>query len=636
MNPHKKATETKPEPFEQRVCRQLIEALLFEQVVDYQYAQGTFNFVMNQVSYQARGTIASFGRVRLVAGSICYQQGPEQTEVTLQQLIDDLPANNAIKETLNNELQQTIKLCQWNQQHLLKPSSRRALSYLELESALDEGHPYHPCFKARTGFSLEDHALYGPESGNSFQLHWLAIDHSLLQQALPQKNRDFWLAELGAETLVELELRLFLGSAETAYQPNRFNLMPIHPWQWKSIGQSLLGELMEQDKIIHLGPAGDYYQATISVRTLVNVTHPDKPNIKLPMNMVNSSSLRTIEPHSVCTAPFISQWLNTLIQHDRFIQDRQHLGLLDEYAGIVLDENKAKEWVSDPAWASKIEGQLAVIFRKSLTHETPDALSAVPFPALMTKELDEKPFVDLWVNEFGIDAWVRRLIDVTLIPVWHLLVHHGIALEAHGQNMVLLHRNGWPEKVVLRDFHESLEYQKDYLAEPSLIPDFANLHSDYTTKSGHPAPDNQYFWMDSVEALRELIVDTLFVFNLTEVSHLLSVEYGFSENKFWQIVDAQLTAYAEEGHTPQARISAIPLDAPYIQAESLIKKKLSGQRAGEFHHTIPNPLRSGTRLTRKTPRQPPIPNTSPSPDTSRSQACSMRHTTNSSDLRAST
>ncbi|GAA3924191.1 IucA/IucC family protein [Litoribacillus peritrichatus] len=594
MKPHNtdlNITAAQPDAFEQRVCRQLVEALLFEQVIDYQFEHGTFRFVMNRTLYQAQGRVASFGRIRLETGSIYYQQDTQKNEATLQQLVADLPTHDAMKQKLSNELQQTIKLCQWNLQHLVKRSSRRALSYLELESALDEGHPYHPCFKARTGFSIEDHARYGPETGNPFQLHWLAIDQNLLQQALPQTNRDFWLTELGAATLIELEQRLLYEVAKTSNQSDRFSFMPIHPWQWQSIGQTLLGELIEKEKIIHLGAAGDFYQATISVRSLVNVTHPEKPNIKLPMNMVNTSSLRTIEPHSVCTAPVISQWLNTLIAKDSFIQSDQRLGLLDEYAGIVLDEHKASALVSDPDWSANIEGQLAVIFRKSLTHETPETLSAIPFPALMTKEQDGKTFVDPWLKQYGIEAWVRRLIDVAVIPVWHLLVHHGIGLEAHGQNMVLLHKEGWPEKVVLRDFHESLEYQKDYLAQPTLAPDFGQLHPNYTTDAGQPAPDNQYFWMDSVEALRELVVDTLFVFNLTEVSHLLSEAHGFAEAEFWHIVDAQLTAYAQEGHTAPERIAAIPLDAPHIQTESLIKKKLSGQRAAEFHHTIPNPLR---------------------------------------------
>jgi siderophore synthetase component len=591
---------TTPDEFEQRICRQLLEALLFEQIISHRFENNTFIFIMNHVEYQARGSITSFGRIRLIADSMYCFLNSQKTQLTLTQLIADLPTHDAMKHKLSHELKQTLQLCQWNQQHLPKYDSRRALSYIELESALIEGHSYHPCFKARTGFSIEDHVLYGPEFGNHFQLHWLAVNKHVLQQSLPKDNRIFWLEELGTATLTELELRLLHNLQPTSQYAAHFNFLPIHPWQWQSIGTSLLGELIQQKTIIHLGAAGDFYQASLSVRTLINVSQPQKANIKLPMNMVNTSSLRTIEPHSVCSAPKISQWLNALISQDAFlqnssdknssVQNKQRFEILEEYAGIVLDEDKAKHGLSDPDWLNKIEGQLSVIFRQSLPTKISAEFTAIPFPIVISREHDRTLFIDPWLEHYGIEAWVNRLIEVVVIPVWHLLVHHGIALEAHAQNTVLLHKDGWPEKVVLRDFHESLEYQKDYLSQPELAPDFARLHPDYCDTSGQPAPDNMYYWMDSVEALRELVVDTLFVFNLTELSYLLSKEYKFSETAFWHIVDSQLKVYAEAGHTDPTRIAAIPLDTTLIQTESLIKKKISDQRAGEYRHTIPNAI----------------------------------------------
>ena len=413
----------------------------------------------------------------------------------------------------------------------------------------------------------------------------MAIDKNLLQHAIPTESRTFWLTELGETTLHELEQKLVYACEANATRPEQFSFLPIHPWQWKSIGKSLLADLVKHGWIIYLGPEGDLYQATISVRTLVNVTDPAKPNIKLPMNMVNTSSLRTIETHSVCTAPIITQWLNALVNDDSYLQANNSLGLLDEYAGIVFDEQKAQSLMEDKNWSKAVEGQLAVIFRKSLTHETPEAHQAIPFPALMAKEKDQKPFIDPWIEQFGAEQWATQLIDTVVIPVWHLLVHHGIALEAHGQNMVLVHQNGWPTKVVLRDFHESLEYQKNYLGNPDLEPNFPAINPCYQRAS-----DDQYFWMESVEALRELIVDTLFVFNLTEVTFLLEENYAFTEQQFWQLVADQMKLYAQSNHTAADRIDAIPLDDEMIHAESLIKKKLSDQSSVEFHHLIPNPF----------------------------------------------
>ncbi len=48
-----------------------------------------------------------------------------------------------------------------------------------------------------------------------------------------------------------------------------------------------------------------------------------------------------------------------------------------------------------------------------------------------------------------------------LQPVWRLMTHHGIALEAHGQNLLITHDGGWPTGLVARDFSESREYLPD-------------------------------------------------------------------------------------------------------------------------------------------------------------------------------
>ena len=69
---------------------------------------------------------------------------------------------------------------------------------------------------------------------------------------------------------------------------------------------------------------------------------------------------------------------------------------------------------------------------------------------------------------------VSRLLTI-LQPVWRMMTHHGIALEAHGQNLLITHDEGWPTGLVARDFHESLEYVPDLLARPELLPDLILL-----------------------------------------------------------------------------------------------------------------------------------------------------------------
>lgn len=575
---------------EDRVLRQLIEALLYEGIIKFEYRHHQFNFIIGDDRYTAVGYISGFGRIRLQASTIRKQNDSRLGRPSIENIVEALPVKTEVKEQLCEELIQTTKLCKWNKLHLSKPNSRRELSYKKLESTIDEGHPYHPCFKARTGFSERDHELYGPENGNTFQLIWLAVSRQMLKQNIPhEKDEDFWKDELSKKTWLTLKARMNEKNASW----ESFGLLPVHPWQWTKLQTNLVDLLTVRD-LIHLGSAGDKYQASISVRTLINVSRPKKANIKLPLSMVNTSSLRIFESHSVCTAPVISRWLNTLVQSDSFFRLRNNLSILSEYAGIVLT-NEQQGHKSN--WPVDLDGQLGVIFRESM-EKRHDNENAIPFCALYLMEADGKPFIDPWIKQYGCKEWLERLFETAIVPVWHLLVHHGIGIEAHAQNMLLEHRKGWPEKIILRDFHESMEYVSDYINNPALIPNFKKLEKCYSQ-----APDNKYYWMSDVEALRELLVDTLFIFNLTNLAVLLEEQYQFKEHRFWSLVTKCLLRYKQEGHTDEARISQIDIFRKSISTESLITKKLQQDPGKEFHHHVSNPLANA--FSAETPKDKP-------------------------------
>src|SRR5690606_29756599 len=112
---------------------------------------------------------------------------------------------------------------------------------------------------------------------------------------------------------------------------------------------------------------------------------------------------------------------------------------------------------------------------------------------------------------YGAQRWVDRLLDVMLVPLWHVLVHHGVAFESHAQNLILIHRDGWPMKVALRDFHDTTEFVQDFLRSPERLPDLARIDPHFATVA-----DDDGYRMASVEDLRELFMDTVYVFNLAD------------------------------------------------------------------------------------------------------------------------
>lgn len=567
---------------DERVLRQLVAALLYEGVIDArQDPDGqliSFHWSLGGRAYRCSGSIGAFGRIRPAAGSVAAQDDDGTWgEVSLAQLVSALPGTGISRGKLLGEMTQTIAFSGWNARNLpVRP--RRQMSFAELEGALDEGHPYHPCYKARTGFSDADHAAYGPEAARPFQLIWLLIARKHLRQALPAGEDDFWKAELGTETLAHLKAmqqQLDLSSDD-------FGLVPLHPWQWRTLAETLFSGWIGAGEAYCLGPAGDRYTATQSVRSLLNMDRPLAASIKLPLSMVNTSSLRTLEPHSVCTAPAISRWIGDIVAGDQLFHGRYPLTILQEYTGIIADAE------------GPLAGQLGAIWRQNAQATLLPGEAVIPFNALMMVEADGKPFAGGWIGHFGLMPWMNRLIEIAVLPVWHLLVHHGIAVEAHGQNMLLVHRDGWPVRLILRDFHDSMEFCPAFLRDPEDAPDFLALNPLY-----REAEPDQYYWTDNLDSLRELVMDTLFVYNLSEISHLLDHCYGLPETRFWQRVESVLTAYADE-HGAAERQAQLGYDQPHILTESLMTRKLFALKP-EYHHTVPNVFTADHRQRRRKP-----------------------------------
>ncbi|PSV25502.1 IucA/IucC family siderophore biosynthesis protein [Photobacterium sp. GB-56] len=560
---------------EQRIIKQIFEAIMFEQLVEIDVGSengyNTFTWIMAEKHYHVRGHIGAFGRYRLDISTLTIDGQPQLISQSWEDIVRDLPALEQVKLSIIEEFKQTSNLCRWNQDNIPARDSRRQASFIELEAQLDEGHPYHPSFKARTGFNFLDHQCYGPEAGESFCLHWIAIKRTHFRSHLPDEHDRFWSSELDQDHWQTLSF--ILSQQQGNWQ--EYALLPVHPWQWRQLHKEDFPSLLDQKIIIDLGELGDQYVASQSVRTLLNVTNKAKANIKLPLNMVNTSSKRTLAGYSVCLAPEISTWLETIVSQD---PELSGLDILAEYAGgIYVPLGKTVE--CDP-----LSDQLAVIFRESLEKKLSPEQTAVPFNALMMVEQDGQPFIDHWIDKYGLVPWLSQLIEVAVIPIWHLLVKYGVGTEPHGQNMVLVHRNGWPEKIIIRDFHESVEYHSAFLSTEFPAPDLALLEPTLAK-----APLDIFYAMSSVELLRELVMDTLFIYNLAEVSHLIEWHYGGTERQFWQLVENKLEQYSAAHPELADRIAQLDYQSTSIATESLLARKFQAKKQ-ECHHIVSNAL----------------------------------------------
>ena len=506
-----------------RICKQLLESLLFEGILSFSEMNiGTkqrYTFRLGEREVIVEGKRGPFDRIRLDITTLRLSK-PFDVNDWFEYLLTQLP----IPDDLQEELRRTHDFDVLSQRHRLR-IHRGDLDYEELEQTIIEGHPYHPCYKSRIGFSQADHEAYGPEAGNRFQLHWIA-----LPPAIVQGNGIMPIQQILGESL----LQMFFDKLEELNQID-YQILPVHPWQWSRIQLEVA-----QVGGVDLGEGGVFVQATQSIRTVFCPGHPELPHIKLPLDLKQTSAVRTFSVPNVVAASAVSDWLK-----------KQAAGLpvtiLSEFASSVVS-------------SGPLAGRIGCVFRENVLTYAKPGEQVIPLTALAQIEADGRHFLRPWLEHHGHERWLRQFFIVYLEPVIRLVTEKGIGMEAHAQNTLLVLRNGWPERIILRDFHDSIEFVTELLDDRSDVPDFKMLHPCFD------APLNTYYEMSHPFALRELLYDTLFVYHLTELSYQLEQTEDLSETIFFEWIYQTI----EELPIAQDRLERIGWHAPRLTAEALL------------------------------------------------------------------
>lgn len=572
-----------------RVLRQVLEALILEGLlaVDAEVvAPGLSRLAWTGstrrgelVRYQAQAcTDASFGRLRLRPDSLRRDEGSGFRPVLalrgfLQELQTALEVSSERFLAFAQELHQTWLNDAWALA-LPGPANLEA-SCAELEASLREAHPYHPCYKSRLGFSPWDNTRYGPEFGRPLHLVWLAVARGLCVASRVRglDERRFLAAELGEATLAGWEAEL----AGMGLIPQDYALIPVHPWQWR---QRLLGECLAElaaRRIVVLGEGEQDYLPQQSIRSLSNWSRPEAATVKLPLAIVNTSADRILSPHHVANAGPVSDWLEGMRAADPFLAE--HLVLLREVLGLAWDAPE------EPGpWRERRYGQLSAIWRESVESKLRPGEAAVPFAALYHRDGAGRLLLEPWLDRHGLLPWLEALMQRAVLPVLHLLYTQGLGLEAHAQNLILLHRDGWPSRVAVRDLPGGLRFCRADLAQPEACPDLV------------PTPDfrrarNAGCSMEVAEpeAVRDFLWDALGLVNLAELAWALRQTHGLPEREFWAVLARTVRAYQAQRPELAARYARYDLFVPSLKSEPLARRRLLGED-GTGWQDRPNPL----------------------------------------------
>ncbi|WP_242235554.1 IucA/IucC family siderophore biosynthesis protein [Bacillus cereus group sp. BfR-BA-01316] len=568
-----------------RVFRQLIESLIYEEIITpirIQMGEKILFIIQGLDENNQNVTYQCYGQERMTFGRICLHDSlimrvqDEEEEIQsvsqfLQEIFRIVQVDRMKLDSFIQELEQTIFKDTIAQYERSSVEEYVAKSYDELESLLIDGHPYHPSYKARIGFQYRDNFQYGFEFIQPIKLIWIAVHQKYT--TVGYENEESYNCilkeEIGEQKIGEYLNRIRKMGCDS----KQYMFIPVHPWQWGNFIIPNYADHIQDKYIIYLGETADDYCAQQSMRTLRNVTNPTKPYVKLSMNLLNTSTIRTLKPHSVVSAPAISNWLNEVVNQDSYLRDELRLILLKEFSSVTYDSNKKATY-----------GSLGCIWRESVHKYLDEQEDAIPFNGLYAKGKDGTPIIDSWLKRYGVEHWLQLLIQKAIIPVVHLVVEHGIALESHGQNMILVHEEGMPTRIALKDFHEGLEFYRPYLKEYGKCPDFTKMHKTYAN-----GKINNFFEMDRIECLQEMVLDALFLFNLGELAFVLADEYQLKEERFWIMVVEELENHFSRFSHLKERFEALQLYTPTFHAEQLTKRRLY-MDVESLVHEVPNPL----------------------------------------------
>ncbi|MHA6908848.1 IucA/IucC family protein [Ralstonia pseudosolanacearum] len=548
----------------QRVVRQLLEALLFEGALpDVAWSGDVLSIAGTREDgapllyrCRARRTV-SFGRIRIVSPvrRLCGAQESDADDVArvVAELGAQLGADPLRLAQFSAELLAThIKDAQTRAAqagHLL-----REAGYDAIEAGLTGAHPYHPGYKSRMGFTLDDNRRYAPECATGVTPLLLAARRDRCRWSA---SRDVAQGEprhlLSASEQAAFDARL----AQLGLEPADYLPLPVHPWQWEALVETAYHTAFARRELVPIGMLSERYAPQQSIRTLANAGRRDAPSLKLAMSLVNTSTSRVLAPHTVRNAALMSDWLADLAERTDWPEPLARPVILKEVAGVGY---------VPPTPVAGQYGALACIWRESVHRHLRTGEAALPVTAITHVDADGRPLVADWVASHGVQAWVRRLVERVWLPVLHMLWRNGTALESHAQNMVLLHVDGLPERVALKDFHDGVRYSRRWLrvAPPAL--------------EGPPAEHarvnpNSFIETDDADELRDFTGDALFFVNLAEIAWFFDRHFGLDEPVFWEIVAGAIRDY--QARCPDLAESFARFDcfAPTMQIELLASRR---------------------------------------------------------------
>lgn len=395
-------------------------------------------------------------------------------------------------------------------------------SHHEIEGML-RGHPWLIMSKGRMGFGYDDYLSAAPELSPTVKVLWLAVHRDLAEF----RSTEEWQAgrlyqhELSAEELANFEQKLH----ERGCSCRDYFLIPVHAWQWHQwLVPTYANEIVDR-RIIELGVGQDDYVPMQSIRTLCNISQPERHYVKLPVSIFNTAVYRGLPSKRNLAAPAVTAWLKQIQSQDSDLK-QSGVAFLGEVATLTIHQPCFDQIEGAPYQFKELFGCL---WRESVDPVIGTGEQALSQAALLHRDINGQSILAVLIQASGLSPlqWLKRFAEVSVTPLLICLYKYGLAFSPHGENTMLIHANGVPQKMVLKDFIDDVNLvDEDF-------PELASLPIEGQILLRHLAHELSHF-----------IFTGLFMVHYRYICNVFLQDYPeHSEVEFWQTISSVIDAF---------------------------------------------------------------------------------------------
>ncbi|PZF99912.1 IucA/IucC family protein [Micromonospora endophytica] len=419
-----------------------------------------------------------------------------------------------------------------------------------IETSMTEGHPCFVANNGRLGFGVDEYHRHAPEAARPVRLIWLAAhrDHATFTCSADLDYDGLLRAELDEATLARFAATMAALDLDLADHL----LIPVHPWQWwNKLAVTFAGELATR-RLVCLGEGPDEYLAQQSIRTFFNVDAPQRHYVKTALSVLNMGFMRGLSAAYMEATPAINDWLAELIAGDEVFQ-ATGLTIIRERAAVGY---RHRQYEAATDRYSPYRKMLAALWRESPVPGLAPGERLATMASLLHVDADGRAFVAELIAASGLAPaqWLRRYLHAYLTPLLHAFYAYDLAFMPHGENVILVLRDGAVQRVIFKDIAEEIVVMD---ADAPLPPAVARIRAE--------VPEEM-----KLLSIFTDVFDCFFRF----LGPLLVAHGVADEETFWRAVADCATEYAAQVPHLADRLARYDLFAPEFALSCLNRLQL--------------------------------------------------------------